>query len=273
VASIVHSWRELLSKEGWRRVSEVITSPTENEELFRGIGAAVLMERKMADLYNDFDSKAGSVNEKYVMWKEMASKELVEELLRMGSALPSYSELMDQIESEKRREKVPAKPTAQTSPLVASLPKPATSSAKTYIGDHTHAKPPTTSPSKPASHSTVAVKASPSPHTAHVVAAQPRGAAASTDMDDESISDNMSHLSMEVNTTGTGSLKGDELDSVSEFSFNSAENLAGNQGQKSTGHTGDDLDFAFNSPAQNIPLTNPPGSKTGDAELDELLNL
>jgi len=325
VARIVHLWREKVAKAGWKKVADAIGNPSENENLFPGLGAGVLMERKMVGLYQVFAASQGSVAEKYEMWKEMAAKDLIDELKKMGTDLPSYSKIIDELESQRRtgtsQPKQPVDPVRSVTPIdaVSSSTTPVQQSPTSRLESPVRTEPAmkSSSPSsasppkqqslpqnqpikagamKPASHISPALATASQPRPPFVNAA--RGPSLGDGDDVESISDNMSHLSMEVNTTGTGSMRGDlaELDSVSEFSFTSAsENAVRSSGMGIPTRSAspqrppvpsqpisrpvssnvpldlDDLDAVLASNEPTVTLT--ASSKTGDAELDELLDL
>ena len=324
VAKTVHLWREHITKSGWKKIADAIASPAENEELFPGMGGAVLMERKFADLYRgNFNSSSGAPAEKHAMWQEMVSKDLIEELKGMGNQLPTYSELLDQMESQKRMQASAAKSPQSTSsvppyqsppktelspkpqpvtspvPAPASIPPETTSQPSSQPKSSSTASSPVKSPTVPSTNNrSPSAKADlltgpQSPVVSGIASApvmKPQVGVTSSSKNPSSVASSASGtkpsslfpqsedldaisdtFSMDVNTTGTGSLKGD-VDANSEFSFMTDKSAAARPQQKIDM---DEIDavLASTAPVASSGDTQRKTSLTGDDELDELLNM
>jgi hypothetical protein len=248
----------------------------------------------------------------YPEWKKVSYQGLLDEMAEASPVLPDLPSLIQQakavvstpipsIESPQRQvpTQAAASPTKsiasrESSPLRASsvTSQPAAQSPQAHQPATTLGMPP---PSGPPSRPPVTF----APTSISPQRAPPNKNLLSIDGDDfDSISDNLSHMSMEgasnprdlsicvVNTTGTGSNKGDlDLDTNSEFSaFSDRPGVMatpphqsmnptqpGGMSAADTNALMDELDAELAK--SDTQFMDGPGSSTGDAELDELLNL
>ena len=199
-------WKEDLRNKGYKKSSEALADPIENTDKFPDLKYSLLAEIVVAGQRGKQVPSTA-----YPDWKNQAkSLNLIAEAKNRfpdASLLPSVSELIAQARQISSAQTAPQQPkpvihvNGNTSPARSIS---STSSSPVKQGRQSpilSSRPPVMTSNNVASRN---VTYAPSAH--------------SEDMD--AVSDNMSHMSMEVNTTGTGSVRGDiDMDAGSEMSF------------------------------------------------------
>ncbi|TPX31203.1 hypothetical protein SmJEL517_g05420 [Synchytrium microbalum] len=205
ITRVVGLWRELLLKAGKKKVAESISEPSQYENLFPDYKYALVVE----DAFKRSRDKGLPPAKKYAEYKDSLEFDFIGELKRrFPNGMP---------------DQIPPPPTtaatAVVAPATTPTPIPAPSPPSSTNGSLTSTTPP---PSlQPAVVST-------EPTSKRSVTLNVNGITTTPDVDIqqsggederyESFSDNMSHVSMEVNTTGTGSVRGDvDFDDVASL--------------------------------------------------------
>lgn len=312
---VVQLWKdELSAKQTEKKWAEALSDPCEYENLFPDFKYALLAEMGM--------SSAGAGGKQSVSlpeWKrriESDPVQMAKSRFPNEQELPSVTELMQQAIAikQQQQQKVLVTPTATeaVSPLqkkeqLISPPVTAKPEEKKPPAPTAAAKPPSTtsSPMKsPLNNPTNAIPYTLPPKHQHysnpaTSKSNSRLTAEGFGEEFDGISDNMSLMSMEVNTTGTGSNKGESEqveDLVSEISYASTDNLQQQQHGGSNRHplasvnvaappkvtpAVDDLDDLLvdtTASTNNFTQLSPNDQQkivhsTGDDELDEILNM
>lgn len=245
-------WRASLMKSGLKKNSEALADPVEYENLFPQLKQAIVQEIQMIAL-----RKQRMSSSQYPQWKK--NKENVDPSVDPTS-LPSIGDLIMKAESAYKSQPDFTSPKNGNSVCVPKSPLNVTrlpiinvrttlSPQSTSAGAMMAARPPS-SPSRTGAQAFGAGSKSNSLSASRLDAA---------DADGDNISDNMSHLSMDVNTTGTGSIKedlGDLNDSVSELSFTSSDNVMRPNAAPS---------FTSSLPTSNFPVMNSHASPAATA--------
>lgn len=324
--SIVSKWKESISKGGWKKIAEAIAVPTENEERFEDLAGSAFLQKKLDALYGSWAENDGNLIEKFAMWLEMGKKNLVDEIRKTNPNIPKFSNQVDTIESDKRLGTKISNGNLED-PSFVSLQKTKDNSLPTNTGPVSQVNVDSetnnfersdsvdmndnfsvggSSQNSKNSYNDKAAGASKVPSssvTSSTISSHSRVTVGGDGDEGESTYDNLSHISMEVNTTGTGSVRGDiaELDSVSELSFVSNENLSSGNPNPTTVNKGNSMPPMMPQTGSNFEQVSPREeedefvdasadaaekestfvasdsknslSTTGDGELDDLLDL
>ncbi|TPX41461.1 hypothetical protein SeMB42_g00769 [Synchytrium endobioticum] len=193
ITRVVDLWRESLFKSGKKKVAESISEPSQYENLFPDYKYALVIE----DAFKRTRDKGFPQAKKYADYKDALDVDFIAELKKKyPNGVPETPQ---------------APPPARTPPL-SNIRSTSVRSAATTPPPHlatTVSMVPPQPPAEPTSKRSVTLNVNGVPTAPDVDVASTYASGFQEDERYESISDNMSHVSMEVNTTGTGSVRGD----------------------------------------------------------------
>lgn len=219
---IAKEWRDSLLQQGKSRIAKTIANPEENANLFPDLSYGLLAE----DAFRRQKAKGPIPAAEYSEYKDAGEWDLIGELKkRFPDGVPqeiiasiqhqpiSQSPLPVQQKQSTLPPQQPqspprSSPQLQQEPPTQPLP-PSSPNARSVASSSSSPKPRMASPSMETS-----LPPKPTNSTTATNVNVPRFVTEAADagaVDDfvDSVSDNFSHLSMDVNTTGTGSIKGD----------------------------------------------------------------
>jgi coatomer subunit beta' len=199
---LVKLWKDDLHKKGQDKVASMLADPVENEVMFPDVKYGLI-----AELATKSGRRKPKPSAKFQEWQSATYADLLNDVKgKYGdpNALPPVSELVQQAQAI-LLSKQPASPTPKVvQPTATKQTSQSPSPTRSTSSGAGSTLPPTI------------------PKQQGMLSPNPSPRRPTTD-GDEAFSDNLSYISMEVNTTGSGSLKADDMSS--EMSFTSTDNM------------------------------------------------